>query len=97
MPLLFFVAIITDDNIGDLDKVVQDFQKEFSLGNSIQAIRNFAGGLAERLSKRYPKTEGIAVIVCADKMIVSSLAGDFMNHLQCRLELYQLLNLATNI
>jgi hypothetical protein len=97
VPELMFVSIITDDNLDNLDNVVRKFQKKFPMENSIQSIRNHAGGLTDYLYKQYKKVEGVAVIVQADKMTVSSLKGDFMNHMSCRLELYELLNFATQV
>jgi len=98
LPVLMFIAIITDDNLDDLDEIVTKFQKEYKVfPKTIQEIRNYAGALNERLQTYYSKSEGVAVIIQADKMTVSSLAGDFMNHEQCRLELYLLLNFATQV
>ncbi|MHA1867138.1 MAG: hypothetical protein ACTSXD_03670 [Candidatus Heimdallarchaeaceae archaeon] len=96
-PLLMFVALITDDNLSDLDRVVNKFLKSKKIENDIQSLRNLAGCLVEHLQRHYKKSEGIAVVIQADKMTISSLSGDFMNHLQCRLELYSLLNFATQV
>ena len=97
-PILHFVAIITDDNLDDLDQTVETFFKENGpLPNTIQGIRNFAGGLNDYLATKYLKCEGVAVILQADKMTISSLYGDFMNHVSCRIELYGLLNFATQV
>jgi len=96
-PILTFVAIISDDNLDNLDSVVNGFFDVAELPNTIQGMRNVAGKLSEILVKSYPKTEGVAVILQADKMTISSLYGDFMNHEQCRLELYSLLNFATQV
>lgn len=97
MPVLMFVALITDDNLDSLDDVVNGFFKKNPIPNSIQGVRNSAGELSEVLAKKYPKTEGVAVIIQADKMTCSSLAGDFMNATPCRIELYSLLQFATNV
>jgi hypothetical protein len=97
LPVLMFVAMITDDNLDNLDTVIEEYQKNNPLPKTIQAIRNWTGALNERLQFFYSKSEGVAVIVQADKMTVSSLAGDFMNHGQCRLELFLLLNFMTNV
>jgi len=96
LPVLIFVALITDDNLDNLDDVVDKFFSE-PLPNTIQGMRNVAGELTACLIKEYPKTEGVAVIVQADKCTISSLAGDFMNHESCRIELYSLLNFATQV
>lgn len=97
MPVLMFVALITDDDLDSLDDVVNKFLLENSLPNTIQGVRNQAGELSEVLATKYPKTEGVAVIIQADKMTCSSLAGDFMNATPCRIELYSLLQFATNV
>jgi len=97
MPVLHFVALITDDNLDDLDDTVNGFFGENPIPNSIQGVRNSAGALSETLFRKYSKTEGVAVIIQADKMTISSLAGDFMNHVSCRIELYNLLTFATGV
>lgn len=97
MPVLHFIAMISDHNLDDLDDVVAGYFKVHPMVESIQGIRNSAGELSEELYKKYPRTEGIAVIIQADKMTVSSLSGDFMNHLSCRVELYNLLTFATGV
>jgi hypothetical protein len=97
MPILHFVAIITDDSLDDLDSTVRGFWVDRKMPVGIQEWRNLAGELSEVVAEHYPKTEGLAIIISADKMLISSLAGDFMCHLQCRLELYTLLNIATNV
>lgn len=97
-PVLHFVAMITDDNLDSLDSVMKEIWSSMKdLPESIQEWRNLAGHMVEALLKTFTKSEGIAVIIVADKMIISSLYGDFMNHEQCRLELYSLLNFATNV
>jgi len=94
-----FVALITDDNLEYLDRSVVEYFSNFkdeSL-NNIQLLRNLVGGLTERLREIYPKVEGIAVIIFPDKAAISSLWGDFMNHLHCRMELYMLINTMWNL
>jgi hypothetical protein len=91
-PITHFVAIITDDNLSDLDKVVMEFWRNREIKNDIQIMRNYCGELTEVLKNKYTKAEGIAVIGICDKLVISSLFGDFMNSLMCRLELYQILN-----
>ncbi len=90
-----FVALITDDDVSDLDKFVRDVVLS-EVGDrdyvGLQDFRRVAGKLTDELSKHYPRAEGIAVIVFPDKAAVSSLWGDFMNHLHCRMELYMLIN-----
>jgi len=99
MPFLHWVALITDDNLDNLDSILNDFWVSQDVMNnlSIQDTRNLAGELQEAIIKEYPALEGCAVILSADKMLVRSLAGDFMVHEQCRLELYTLLNLSTQV
>ena len=97
LPILTFVALITDDNLNDLDDVVNGYYNSRELPNSIQGMRDVAGILSEVLIAKYPKTEGVAVIIQADKCTISSLAGDFMNATPNRIELYALLNFATNV
>lgn len=91
-----FVALITDDNVADLDADVHSFVAKFvgerGKPTDIQAFRNFAGALAEHLASIYGRAEGVAVVLFPDKAAVSSLVGDFMNHLHCRIELYLLIN-----
>uniref|UniRef100_A0A7C3WM75 Uncharacterized protein n=1 Tax=Dictyoglomus turgidum TaxID=513050 RepID=A0A7C3WM75_9BACT len=96
-PFLFFIVLITDDNLDNLDDLVIKFIKKKDLPETIQEFRNFAGELNKFLLSSYPKTEGIAIVIYADKMTVSSLSGDFMNHEQCRLELFGLLNFMTKV
>jgi len=93
-PVLHWVAIITDDNLDSLDNLVRDFWKNMSEVESIQDWRNLAGLLVEKLVAKYEKVEGAGAIISADKILISSLYGDFMTHLGCRLELYTLLNLS---
>jgi len=91
-----FVAIISDDDLSDLDDVVHAFARNYvqerGEPRNIQHFRNFAGALTHHLSKIYQKAEGIAILIFPDKTAVSSLWGDFMNHLHCRMELYFLVN-----
>ena len=98
-----YVAIITDDDLSNLDNLVVDFMKKWQKEQEkakvieIQDMRNIAGELSDYLLSNYEKSEGIAVIIYADKMFVSSLHGDFMTHLACKLELYQLLNMSIGV
>ena len=97
MPFLHWVAIISDDDLGSLDSIVTGFWATHPATETIQDIRNAAGRLQELIIAAFPRLEGCAVIMSADKLLVSSLAGDFMVHEQCRLELYSLLNLSTQV
>jgi hypothetical protein len=94
-----YVAIITDDNLDTLDKIIDDFltEKRIKDAKNIQEFRNIAGGLTEHLYESYSKIEGAAVIMSADKCMISSLYGDFMTHAQCRLELFSLLNMSCHV
>ena len=88
-----FVAIITDDDLGNLDEIVLQFLEQFRGGNlRLQDYRYITGKLTEMLRQMFPRAEGIAVVAFPDKSAVSSLWGDFMNHLHCRMELYALIN-----
>lgn len=97
MPFLHWVAVITDDNLDLLDFWVEEFWAMGPAQTTIQDMRNLAGALGDAIVVNLPRVEGVAVILSADKMLVSSLAGDFMVHEQCRLELYSLLNLSTQV
>lgn len=100
MPFLHWIAIISDDDLDELDSIAIKFwedQHRSWEGAGIQMMRNIAGKLSEIVMKNFGKIEGCGVILSADKMLVSSLAGDFMVHEQCRLELYSLLNLSSQV
>jgi len=95
-----YVALIADDDLSNLDDVVREFMKENKEEgwvNDIQALRNMAGAFTEYLNNTYEKAEGVAVIFYVDKMFVSSLYGDFMNHTACRVELYGLLTMSIGV
>lgn len=96
-PVLHWVCIITDENLDDLDNWVRAVWEGQGDDLSIQQFRNLAGQMTGYLSKEMPHAEGIAVVIAADKMLISSLFGDFMNHSQCRLELFSLLQLSTQV
>lgn len=101
-----YIHMICDANLDDLDNVVHDCidfcTKKGILQNSIQSLRNFTGVLSESINAHYDKkkrgcVESLGVIFYCDKMIISSLQGDCMNHESCRQELYDCLNLMTKI
>ncbi|MEM5866362.1 MAG: hypothetical protein QXG39_00380 [Candidatus Aenigmatarchaeota archaeon] len=96
-PILTFVGIISDDNLDGLDFVVKTFFTENEIQNSIQGLRNLAGKLCEKIKETFLRVEGVAVVMYADKMVISSLSGDFMNCEMCRKELYDLLNFMTKV
>ena len=76
---------------------MKDYKGKVKDINNIQILRNLAGALTEHLVETYKKVEGAAVVMFPDKCAISSLWGDFMNHTPCRLELYTLLVMQTNI
>jgi hypothetical protein len=99
-----YVALICDHSLDDLDDIVADFidrgpvdHKKLWESQSIQDKRNFAGMLSDEIVQQYHPLEGVAVILYVDKMVVSSLRGDFMNHTSCRIELYSLLNMMPHV
>ena len=94
-----YVALITDDDLSNLDELVVFFMERNMEGwvNDVQKLRNLAGAMTEYLNIQYGKAEGVGVIFYVDKMFVSSLHGDFMNHTSCRIELYTLLQMSTGV
>lgn len=94
-----YVGLITDDDLTELDKLILDFMEEHIdlWTNDIQGLRNLAGKMTEHLNLFYKKSEGVAVVIYADKCFISSLHGDFMNHTACRIEFYSLLTMSTGV
>lgn len=101
-----YIHMICDANLDDLDTIVHDCidfcKRKGILQNSIQSLRNFTGILSEHINAYYDKkkrgcVESLGIIFYCDKMIISSLQGDCMNHESCRQELYDCLNLMTKI
>lgn len=93
-----FVALICGDDLSDLDDMVTVYSSDWDKVNKdIQSLRNYFGKLTDELRKKYSKIEGAAVVAFADKLVISSLWGDFMTHHQCRLELFSLLNMTTDV
>jgi hypothetical protein len=95
-----YVALITDNDLSNLDDLFVAFMKAHvkeGWVNDIQKLRNLAGALTEHLNEQYDKAEGVGIIFYVDKMFVSSLHGDFMNHTSCRIELYSLLTMSTGV
>jgi len=95
-----YIGMITDNDLSDFDKVVVEFMNDHAKEgwvNNVQTLRNFAGALTEYLNEYYEKTEGVAVVFYVDKMFISSLHGDFMNHTSCRIEFYSLLTMSTGV
>jgi len=94
-----FVALICGEDLSDLDDLVDNLTEQWNKApRGIQNLRNFFGNMANKILQHYGKsTEGVAVIAFADKCVIASLWGDFMTHHQCRLELYSLLNMTTQV
>jgi len=95
-----YIGLITDDDLSKLDEYVVNFMntnKEEGWVNDIQKLRNLAGALTQGLNDYYEKAEGVAVVFYVDKMFISSLHGDFMNHTSCRIEFYGLLQMSAHV
>lgn len=95
-----YIGLITDNDLSSLDRVVTEYMaehKDVGWVNDIQKIRNLAGAMTEHLNEYYDRTEGVAVVFYVDKMFVSSLHGDFMNHTSCRIEFYSLLTMSIGV
>ena len=101
-----YVHLICDENLDDLDEIVHnciDYCRENGvLSNNIQSLRNFTGVLSDWINQHYDTkkrgcVESLGIIFYADKMIISSLQGDAMNHASCRDEMYHCLNLMAKI
>lgn len=95
-----YVGIITDDDLDELDQHVNRVMEErhdLWRSDSIQDKRKLAGLLNDVLQEIYPRREGIAITIYVDKLFVSSLFGDFMNHSMCRYEYYTLLQIGTAV
>ncbi len=101
-----YIHMICDANLNGLDKLVHDCidycKSNNILTNNIQSLRNFSGILSEWINSHYDSkkrgcVESLGVIFYADKILISSLQGDCMNHLSCREELYDGLNLMAKI
>jgi hypothetical protein len=107
-----YVGLICDYDMKDLDEVIEKLCTEViaddfdgdpdQIAENPQALRNFTGELTDRFVKYYNSkhancVEGVAIIFYADKMFISSLFGDFMNHAMCRQELYFALNFMTGV
>lgn len=99
-----YVAIICDQDLSTLDDAVTYYVKKCDPNqlNGIQEFRNFCGGLSDYIVQEFTEmkfgsVEGVAVVAYWDKCVCSSLYGDHMTHGQCRLELFTLLNMMTNM
>uniref|UniRef100_A0A6M3LFI2 Uncharacterized protein n=2 Tax=viral metagenome TaxID=1070528 RepID=A0A6M3LFI2_9ZZZZ len=95
-----YIGLIADNDLSNLDDLVRNFMSEKAVDgwvNDIQKLRNLAGAFTEFLVDSYERSEGVAVVFYVDKMFVSSLYGDFMNHTACRIEFYSLLTMSTGV
>lgn len=99
-----FIGMICDVSLSDLDNVVLNIMEEADelLINDIQELRNFCGYMSEKITEYYNSikrgsVEGVAVILYADKLFISSLTNDFMVHKSCKMELFQILNMMPHI
>jgi hypothetical protein len=95
-----YVSIISDNDLSDFDDAVVTFMEENkSVGwvNNIQKLRNLAGAMTEHLIEHYDRTEGVGIVFYVDKMFISSLYGDYMNHLSCKMEFYELIKISAHI
>ena len=95
-----YVALIADNDLTDLDHFIREFMSTYAKEgwvNNIQTLRNLAGKMTEVLNEHYDRAEGVGVIMYVDKMFISSLHGDFMNHTSCRIELYSLLTMSIGV
>ena len=101
-----FISLICDISLSDLDQVVHKTMDEFKNGKpmpqDIQAVRNACGFLSDRIIQHYDGikkgcVEGVAVLWYVDKNFCSSMWGDYMVHLSCKLELYSIINTLPHI
>lgn len=101
-----YIGIICDCNLNDLDNVIYDATEEARaagfLNGNIQDVRNYVGFISDKVKEHYNNikrgsVEGVAVLWYVDKMFCSSLAGDFMVHYSCKMELYQIINTLPHI
>ena len=97
-----YIGLIIDKNLDEVDQFVKNFMDDTDnqkrwLSGSIQDKRNLAGDLTDAIMRKWHPVEGIAVVFYVDKMMVSSLFGDFMNHTSCRIEFYSLLNMMCHV
>jgi len=101
-----FVSLICDWDLSDLDKIVNQVkeacEKADMISNNIQSLRNFTGVLSETIIKYYDDkkkgcVEGVAVVLYTDKFLGSSIWGDHMTHLSCKVELMGFLNMLPHV
>jgi len=101
-----YVGMICDEDVSDLDSVINGVVhgcKEVGLiSNNIQRMRNFTGVLSEIIvdyynGKKENCVEGVAVTLYVDKCFIQGFYGDFMNHLSCRMEFTNALNMLPHV
>ena len=101
-----WVGVICDSSVSQMDnwiwELIDKARSDGIIKNDLQSVRNFCGFISENLVERFNElkagsVEGIAVIAYWDKCFCSSLYGDFMTHLSCKLELYQIINTLPHI
>lgn len=101
MGFPLYISLICGANLDNLDELILGFCKQNKArikSNSIQEKRNLCGEMTEMLVNAYgDKTEGVAVVWYVDKMMISSLYGDFMTHASCKEELQLYLNMMCHI
>lgn len=98
-----YIGIICDYSLSDLDSLIAKALREFGKPvHDLQVLRNLTGFISEYIIEYYNGkkagcVEGVAVVWYTDKCFISSLWGDFMTHLSCKLELYQIINTMPHI
>ena len=101
-----YLGIITDYDLSDLDNVfneaVELCKEKGLIDNNIQHLRNANGVISEYIinyynSKKPNVLEGLGILMACDKLTISGLYGDFMNHTMCRSEFYSILNMMPHI
>jgi hypothetical protein len=101
-----YIGMICDQSLSDLDSLVLTITEECgSMGmftNDIQSLRNVTGMISDGIVTHYNLVkkgcvEGVAVLWYTDKTFISSLWGDFMTHLSCKLELYAIIQTLPHI
>ena len=94
------VGIIADPNLDELvDITNMVLHKSCNVINygTVQGLRDVSGVLSETITKYYNSkkantVEGVGIIIRKGNILISNLYGDFMNHLSCRVEFYELAN-----
>lgn len=101
-----YVAMICDEDVSDIDKVVngalRSCEEAGLINNNLQSLRNLTGIISETLSKYYNAkkencVEAIGITLYIDKTYIQNFTGDLMNHAQCRAEYTSALLMMTQI